>query len=112
MTATAAHTWRKTWPSWASKQSDGPVLPVAKSPSRGDDPDHRVRAASSTRAAKGLGGDRAEAARLCRELIPEQTRVLGADHPLTLISRNGRAWAIGQTRDWAEAARLFRELIP
>ena len=36
----------------------------------------------------GQCGDPAEALRLSRELLPDQQRLLGPDHPETLITRN------------------------
>ena len=65
------------------------------------------------------GGGRAEALRLCRELLPDQQRVLGADHPETLTTRHSIAhWTgeiahwTGEARDAREALQLHRELLP
>jgi hypothetical protein len=49
---------------------------------------------------------------LYQALIPDQLRVLGPDHPDTLASRHGLAWAVGQAGDWPEAVRLYQALIP
>jgi hypothetical protein len=47
-----------------------------------------------------------------RELLPDQERVLGRDHPDTLGTRSNIAYWTGQTGDADEALRLFRELLP
>jgi hypothetical protein len=43
--------------------------------------------------AVGQAGNWAEAVRLYQDLIPDQTRILGPDHPDTLRSRSNLAWA-------------------
>ena len=48
----------------------------------------------------------------CEELLPDQERVLGADHPDTLITRGNIASWTGQCGDPAEALRLYRTLLP
>jgi hypothetical protein len=35
-----------------------------------------------------MSDDWAEAARVLRKLIPEETRIFGADHPITLLTRS------------------------
>ena len=45
-------------------------------------------------------------------MLPDQARVLGADHPDTLTTRNNvAAWA-GRAGDSARALQLFTELLP
>ena len=46
------------------------------------------------------------------ELLPDQERVLGPDHPDTLTTRNNIAHWTGQSGDAREALRLFQELLP
>ena len=49
---------------------------------------------------------------LFRELLSDQVRVLGPDHPDTLTTRGNIAASIGWCGDAAAARRLFRELLP
>ena len=53
-----------------------------------------------------------EALRLSAELLPDQERVLGRDHPNTLATRGHLAHWTGQTGDAQEALRRFVELLP
>ncbi|MFB7853596.1 tetratricopeptide repeat protein, partial [Streptomyces sp. NPDC056053] len=55
-------------------------------------------------------GERAESARLFAELAVDRARVLGADHPDTLLSRYQHAWNLGRAGEHAEAARLLAEV--
>ena len=57
-------------------------------------------------------GDAREALRLFTELLPDQERVLGRDHPDTLTTRNNIAGWTGSVGDAREALRLFTELLP
>ena len=57
-------------------------------------------------------GDAAGALRLSRELLPDQERVLGPDHPDTLTTRDNIASWTGECGDAAGALRLSRELLP
>ena len=57
-------------------------------------------------------GDAREALRLFTELLPDQERVLGRDHPDTLTTRNNIAHWTGEVGDAREALRLFTELLP
>ena len=57
-------------------------------------------------------GDAREALRLFAELLPDQERVLGRDHPDTLTTRNNIASWTGEVGDAREALRLFTELLP
>ena len=57
-------------------------------------------------------GDAREALRLFAELLPDQERVLGRDHPDTLTTRNNIAAWTGRVGDAREALRLFPELLP
>ena len=55
--------------------------------------------------------------RLFTELLPDQERVLGRDHPDTLTTRNNIAWPgtrpeAGRVRAQASRCRLFTELLP
>ena len=52
-----------------------------------------------------------EALRLCAELLPEQERALGRDHPITLTTRGRIAYFTGEMGDVREALRLFAELL-
>ena len=47
-----------------------------------------------------------------RELLPDQVRVLGPDHPDVLTTRANIASWTGQCGDAAAALQLFRELLP
>ncbi len=60
----------------------------------------------------GECGDVQEALRLSRELLPDQERILGADHPYTLTTRANIAVFAGECGDLREALRLSRELLP
>jgi hypothetical protein len=60
----------------------------------------------------GECGDAREALRLLSELLPDRERVLGADHPDTLRTRNNIAGWYGDCGDAREALRLFSELLP
>lgn len=55
----------------------------------------------------GEGGDRAEAARLFAALATGSARLLGPDHPDTLIARFRYAFNVGVSGDRAQAAALF-----
>jgi hypothetical protein len=57
-------------------------------------------------------GDAAQALRLAEELLSDQVRVLGADHPETLVTRNSIAHWTGACGDPAQALRLYEELLP
>ncbi|MFF2656246.1 tetratricopeptide repeat protein [Kitasatospora sp. NPDC058032] len=59
---------------------------------------------------QALGGDWAGAAEALRAVVDEQTRILGAEHEDTLISRRALAHCLGGAGDPAEAARLLRPL--
>ena len=52
-------------------------------------------------------GDAREALRLFAELLPDQERVLGRDHPDTLRTRHNIAAWTGEVGDAREALRLF-----
>ena len=60
----------------------------------------------------GQCGDPAGALRLFQELLPDQVRVLGPDHPDTLTTRSNIANWTGQCGDAAAALRLSQELLP
>ena len=60
----------------------------------------------------GETGDAQEALRLFAELLPDQERVLGRDHPDTLMTRHDIARWTGEAGDAPEALRLFAELLP
>ena len=67
----------------------------------------RSRPATTSRAWTGEVGDAREALRLFAELLPDQERVLGRDHPDTLMTRNNIAHWTGEVGDAREALRLF-----
>ncbi len=52
----------------------------------------------------------ADAEKLTRESLVLRTRVLGPDHPNTLMSMNNLAWLLEQEGKTAEAEKLFREV--
>ena len=54
----------------------------------------------------------ARALRLYHELLPDQERVLGPDHPETLTTRHEIARWTGEAGDAPRALRLYRELLP
>jgi hypothetical protein len=47
-----------------------------------------------------------------QDLLPDQVRVQGPDHPGTLTTRNNIAEWTGRCGDVAGALRLFQELLP
>ena len=47
-----------------------------------------------------------------QELLPDQVRVLGRDHPDTLTTRASIALWTGECGDSAQALRLCQELLP
>jgi hypothetical protein len=57
------------------------------------------------------GGDPAGAAAAFEELLADRLRVLGADHPSTLTTRNDLAFCRGEAGDPAGAAAAFEELL-
>ncbi|MDQ4009992.1 MAG: tetratricopeptide repeat protein [Actinomycetota bacterium] len=60
----------------------------------------------------GDGGDAHGALRLFKQLLPDQQRVLGANHPAVLTIRHNIAYWTGQTRDARAALELFEQLLP
>jgi hypothetical protein len=60
----------------------------------------------------GECGRPAEALRLFQQLLPDQERVLGRDHPETLITRNNIAFLTEERGRPEEALRLYQELLP
>jgi hypothetical protein len=61
---------------------------------------------------EGERGNYREALTIESGVRPVLERVLGADHPVTLTTRNNIALWTGQTGEAREALRLFRELLP
>jgi hypothetical protein len=57
-------------------------------------------------------GDAPEALRLSSAVLSDQERVLGRDHPDTLMTRNDIARRLGETGDRSGALRLLSELLP
>ncbi|MGH8585986.1 MAG: tetratricopeptide repeat protein, partial [Gammaproteobacteria bacterium] len=78
------------------------------------EPRTQAEAALSTWLAHFAGerGNYREALAVARKRLPIFTRVLGADHPETLITRGNIATWTGQAGEAREALRLFRELLP
>ena len=72
----------------------------------------RSRPAATSRGWTGEVGDARQALRLFTELLPDQERVLGRDHPDTLTTRSNIARWTGEVGDAREALRLFAELLP
>ncbi len=60
----------------------------------------------------GQSGDVAGALELCKALLPDQTRVLGADDPDVLTTRNNFAHWTGETGDVSGALELYKALLP
>ena len=60
----------------------------------------------------GEAGDPATARDLLTDLLPDQTRVLGPDHPDTLTTRHNQASWTGQAGDPATARDLLTALLP
>jgi hypothetical protein len=60
----------------------------------------------------GKCGDAQEALRLFQALLPDQTRVLGADHPNALTTRNNIAHWNGECGDAQEGLQLFQAVLP
>jgi hypothetical protein len=59
----------------------------------------------------GEAGDAAGAAEALRELLADRQRVLGPDHPDTLVTRHNLARWMGEAGDAAGAAEALRELL-
>ena len=59
----------------------------------------RSRTRANIAAFTGESGDTGEALRLCRELLPDRVRVLGADHPDTLTTRSDIAVFTAESGD-------------
>jgi len=59
----------------------------------------------------GERGDAREALRLCKELLPDQERILGRDHRDTLRTLGDIASWTGRCGDPREALRLYKELL-
>lgn len=59
----------------------------------------------------GETGDWVQAATLLREVVAEQVRILGLEHPDTLRSRQFLAHSLGGAGDPLQAAGLLRELL-
>ena len=78
----------------------------------GPRPPRHAHDAQQHRALDRRDGDAREALRLFAELLPDQERVLGRDHPDTLTTRNNIADWTGRVGDAREALRLFAELLP
>ncbi|MEU6232423.1 tetratricopeptide repeat protein [Kitasatospora sp. NPDC047058] len=60
---------------------------------------------------QGVEGDWREAADALQQILTEQTRVLGAEHPDTLRGRQFHAHSLGGAGDPAEAARLLGPVL-
>ncbi|GAA2788942.1 hypothetical protein GCM10020219_070490 [Nonomuraea dietziae] len=59
----------------------------------------------------GRAGDAAGAAAALEELLADQKRVLGPDHPATLITRGNLADFRGEAGDAVGAVAAFEELL-
>ncbi|MEU0391869.1 tetratricopeptide repeat protein, partial [Streptomyces sp. NPDC006208] len=59
----------------------------------------------------GEAGDAAGAARAFAELLDDELRVLGPDHPATLGTRHNSIWWRGQAGDAAGAAAAFEQVL-
>jgi hypothetical protein len=70
-----------------------------------------LRQRQAAAAARGEAGNWQEAAELLREILAEQERILGADHPDALHTRQFWAHALGGAGDPIEAAALLRKLL-
>jgi hypothetical protein len=94
---------RRDWAHWLQRcEASG----VAK----GDPGLYDIRHELATWA--GQSGDVAAALGLSRELMADQQRVLGPDHPDTLATRSNIAHWTGETGDARDAVRLFGGLLP
>ena len=60
----------------------------------------------------GKTGDAAGALRLYEDVLPDEVRVLGPDHPETLATRAAIARWTRETGDAAGALRLYEDLLP
>ena len=60
----------------------------------------------------GRAGDPAAARDLLAELLPMRVRVLGPEHPDTLLTRSGLARWIGEAGDAVAARDLLAALLP
>jgi tetratricopeptide (TPR) repeat protein len=59
-----------------------------------------------------LQGQRREAIKLIRRVLADRVRILGADHPDTIMTWQYLAGNIAASGDYAEAIRMYRELLP
>ncbi|AEV85674.1 Nephrocystin-3 [Actinoplanes sp. SE50] len=60
---------------------------------------------------RGEGGDPVGAVTAYEQLLADRLRVLGPDHPDTLITRHGLAWWRGEAGDPAGAVTAYEELL-
>jgi hypothetical protein len=60
----------------------------------------------------GAAGDPAQAADRIRDLAPECERVLGAEHPTTLLARQYLAVNLGEAENRDQAVAILRVLLP
>jgi NACHT domain/Tetratricopeptide repeat len=60
----------------------------------------------------GQSGDVSRGLELCQQLLPDQERVLGKDHPQILTNRNNIAGFTGQSGDVRRGLELYQQLLP
>ncbi|MDT0542745.1 serine/threonine-protein kinase [Streptomyces lonegramiae] len=94
----------------------GPAPPLAAPPlaPAGEPPPPSLLAALAVRHTVGMSlalqGRWEEAGRTHREVAAERERVLGPDHPDTLVTRYEVAYALGRLGRWSEALHIYREV--
>ncbi|HEX7304432.1 tetratricopeptide repeat protein, partial [Lentzea sp.] len=59
----------------------------------------------------GEAGDAAEAVAACEDVLTDQSRVLGPDHPSTLATRAGLASLLGKARGPAHAVAEYDAVL-
>ena len=60
----------------------------------------------------GLSGSYLAAREFSRGLLDKRVRVLGPEHPRTLMIRHDVAWSTGEAGDWARARDQLAALLP
>jgi len=106
----------QTWPiadtrnNWGATLRNNTTALLDNWPELGTNPHHNAVVYRAIRS-HGEAGDPAGAAHALQELLTDQIRILGPDHPDTLTTRNNLAEYRAQAGDPESALATFRELV-